>query len=317
MPATLSAVARTREHQIETESRRIVASLLPADRFVERDQTERDYGVDMTVKCFDPHGEPTGHYLLLQLKGTDRGAPSKGAMTVPFDMSVRTLRRSERYITPILLVYCPVREMPVCFYFLWLQEYVKVVLDIETPDWRQQQGIRVHVPCDNRIPDIRQLARWHHIAAHPARLADFGQLARIAHEVRWHIDAPDKLLKLFHEARGLNAIFDDSAWEWGQMERENVERGAMACQWWLAGTIPDDYQLASLGWRFEAGQQIWRDAWRVSPPSNPQSLVDSERRGLLHSSYEHSAQTLSTAVAIYNDYRMRHTVWRTVGDHEF
>ena len=38
---------------------------------------------------------------------------------------------------------------------------------------------------------------------------------------------------------------------------------------------------------------------------------------LLAAGAEHCAQLMSTAVAIYYDDRLRHTVWDTTGDHDF
>jgi hypothetical protein len=148
-------IARTPEHVIETESRRIVASLLPADRFLERDQGERDYGIDLTVECFDD-GEPSGALLLLQLKGTAANPPGTGATTIPFDYRVTHLLRAERFATPVLLVWCPVSADEPCCWFLWLQSYIAVVLDAIFGDqrWEWARNQRHILECGLRACEL-------------------------------------------------------------------------------------------------------------------------------------------------------------------
>jgi len=94
-------MARTRQHVIETESRRIVASLLPAERFLERDQTERDYVIDLVVECFDD-GEPTDLHLLLQIKVTDVMPSDDTNSVLAYDVAVKHLLRATRFVTPCL-----------------------------------------------------------------------------------------------------------------------------------------------------------------------------------------------------------------------
>jgi hypothetical protein len=89
---------RTRQHEVETESRRIVAFRLPADRFVEREAAERDYGIDMTIECFHG-GEPSGAHLLLQIKGANSTGPANAAGPIDFDIEVKSPLRAERFVT--------------------------------------------------------------------------------------------------------------------------------------------------------------------------------------------------------------------------
>lgn len=234
-------MARTREHVIETETRRIVVSLLPADQFVERDQSERDYGVDLIVECFDA-GEPSGAYLLFQLKGTDNLPPAPDAKSIAFDLEVKRLRRAERFITPLLLIWCPVQAEHRVFWFLWLQEYIRVVLNNEKPKWREQETVRLHIPVENLVSTANEqsLRRLRHTANHPRRLEQFGQLARITHEAPFVWDDPSKLLLLFEEALRLDAIYGDPRWDWGRFQRRVVEKGLLSCQIALRSIDPTE-----------------------------------------------------------------------------
>jgi hypothetical protein len=305
-------MARSASHVIETKSRRIVAGLLPPERFLERDQTERDYGIDLTVECFDG-AEPSGALLLLQLKGADVAGPPDGASTIRFDLSVKRLLRVERFSTPVLLVWCPVEAPDHCCWFLWLQSYIAVVLDQEKPDWRGQKTIRLHIPIDNRLPDDRRLDRLRHIAGHPGRTAAMGQLARIVHEAPFVLEDPRELRRRFQEALALDAIYGDTKWRWAQEQRRVVECGLRACELAVAGLIPSDEQLREAGWVIARSGSI---AVPNGPPRG-ESLDDRERIQFLRYAAEHCARMLSNTVAVYFDERMRHTLWKSEGDHDF
>lgn len=305
-------MARTREHVIETESRRIVSALLPADRFLERDQTERDYGIDLVVECFDA-GEPSGLHLLLQVKGTDDPAPEDAGKSIPFDITVKRLARAERFVTPCLLVWCPVTVKPRRVWYVWIQEYVRVILDIDHPTWRQQETIRVHIPTDNVLDETSDahLPRLRHIANHPRRVDQFGQLARLTHGAPFLGDDSAKLKPLFEEALRLDAIYGDPAWQWSQLQRSVVEKGLLACEIALGGIDPSDEQLREIGWVLSADAQVPN-----GPPSIHELTVE-QRWDMLAHAAQHCAQLLSNAVAVYFDYRLRNTMWKAVAEHEF
>ena len=289
-------MARSREHVIETESRRIVANHFPAERWVERDQTERDYGIDMTIEHF-AGSEPSGRLLLLQIKGTDDPVPDDKAL--PFDMAVKSLKRCERFATPILLMWVPVQDERRRVWFLWLQSYIRIVLDHENPDWRGQKYVRLHMPIDNELGEATE-GKLIHIAGEPARAAAFGQLSRLAHEARWAADDPRRLAPIFEEALLLEPIFADESWQWGQDQRHMIEKGLLACQVAITGRDPTDSDLREIGWTV-----------------NDQSKGSEERWRMLAAGAAHCAELMSTAVAMYYDDRLRHTTWNAIGDHDF
>ena len=304
--------ARTPEHIIETRSRRIVADLLPPERFLERDQGERDYGVDLAVECFD-NAEPSGAVLLMQIKGTERDAPAPEAQTVPFDMQVDHLKRVERFATPFLLVWCPVNAEERCFWFLWLQTYIRVVLDQENPNWRAQTTVRLHIPTANRAPSEGVYDRLRHIAGHPARTAQMGQLSRIIHEAPFLFSDPAALRERFVEALSLDAIYGDDSWGWSRLQRRVVECGLRACDLALRGTVPTDDELRSTGWLLAPAGTPRAEG---GPPRG-EDLSEDQRFEWLAYAAQHCARMLSNTVAVYFDDRLRHTLWTTEGDHAF
>src|SRR5258708_21282273 len=105
----------------------------------------------MQVELFD-QGKPTGRILLLQIKGTTTPLGDLSE-SIAYDVPVKTARYSELFIAPILVVLCPVEETPARFFFVWLQEYIRVVLNHENPTWRgNKKYVRVPIPRPNRIP---------------------------------------------------------------------------------------------------------------------------------------------------------------------
>jgi hypothetical protein len=267
---------------------------------LERDQGERDYGIDLTVECFDD-GEPSGAALLFQLKGTADAPPTEEARTIPLDFKVDHLTRVERFATPVLLVWCPVGAAESCCWFLWLQSYVAVVLDQENPTWRTQKYVRLQIPTDNRLPEPANYDRLRHIAGHPARAAAMGQLARIAHEAALVLEDPPALRERFAEALELDEIYADHRWRWAQDQRLIMECGMRACDLTLRGSDPSDEELRELGWETKA------DA----------NLTGEERFTRLGYTAHRCARWMSNTIALYFDDRLRHTVWDTVGDHDF
>ncbi len=114
---------RPESHEIDTSARRQVPRVLPAS-WEHRELTGRDYGIDMSIELFKS-GHATGSYLLFQIKGT-KSDIENNINELKFDLPVRTLKYSELFISPLLLVICPVYIEPPVFYYLWLQEYIRL-----------------------------------------------------------------------------------------------------------------------------------------------------------------------------------------------
>jgi hypothetical protein len=264
--------------------------------------TGRDYGVDMQCEVF-ADGAATGRTLLLQIKGTS--TPSDESGRPPHvDLPIKTIRYAELFGVPFLLCLCPVTLEPPMFHFLWVQEYVRVVLNFVRPEWRLESGdIRLHFPTTNTMPGKEGKLAF--ISGQPARQAAIGQLARIQHELRNSVslleeqpEAPAReriteCADLLREAAGLDALISEPNWRWGRVALgATIEQAINAVRSLDEGPPYADDELEAAGYH---------------PGDHDE---DQSARGLLLQSVIRSApDRLSALVAIFNDDRLRHTLW--------
>lgn len=170
-------------HEIDTIARRRVPLAFPAE-WEHRELTGRDYGIDMMIEIFS-NGVATGRNLLLQIKGTTEDVSKKNRIC--YDVPVKTLKYSEMFLTPVLLVICPVNDIQCEFYYLWLQEYIKVVLDHDNPNWRlNRTTVRVQIPKRNFMPGDEDKLNF--IAGFPKRIFEWCQFARICRELEYDLN---------------------------------------------------------------------------------------------------------------------------------
>lgn len=200
-------------HEIDTAACRIVPSVFPRT-WVNRDIGGRDYGIDMAIEIFD-QGRATGKMLLLQIKGTERDIEAED--TIDFDVPVNTLKYSELFIVPFLLIVCPVNSTLPTFFYVWLQEYIKVVLNFENPDWRENHDtVRVHIPTSNHMPGNENKLSF--LANFPSRLFGLAYMARIIDEIN-HVligkPLSDAYLFAYQQLVELTTVaglFNDPSW---------------------------------------------------------------------------------------------------------
>ena len=204
---------RPEQHETDTAARKMLASALP-DAWVDRLDKGGDYGIDDEVEIFT-EGSTTGLVLLVQRKGFAEKPPDEGITELVYDISVKTLHYAELFAPPLVLALVPVSADSPCFYYLWLQEYIRVVLDQTNGDWRgNKEKVRVRVPTANRMPgDERRLV---HIAAAPRRDREWAIASRLAHEMGWAAQSRDwdRYEGLLARLHGLTALFGDSDWAW-------------------------------------------------------------------------------------------------------
>ena len=301
---------RPEAHGVDTLARRQVPRALPVS-WEHREFTGRDYGVDMVVELFQS-GCATGAFLLFQIKGTQSEIDCDVA-DLAVDLHVRTLKYSELFIAPLLLTICPVKTEPPIFYYLWLQEYIRIVLDHDNPNWRSNRvRVRVKIPANNRVPGNEGHLSF--IADFPRRLFDWGQVGRIQHELQWAVNsfspsgqldqqAIQKILGFLEEARDLPGIFGDANWKWAQFMRQHfVEPGIRAAKLLLRGGPYTREEVNSMGPQKMNGE-IERE----------QELL----QFLIRSQLWFSAQQMSAALATGNDYGLKRIAWQTLRDHDF
>lgn len=191
---------RTQQHIIDTKAVKRVVSVLP-DHWVLRDLSERDYGIDLSVELFTEVGknrfgaryEGTGAVCHLQIKGTAKSIRPKGGV-VSFALEKRALDYASRFSTPFFLVRTSTSTQFAEVYFLWIQRYIRDVLDIENPGWREEapdKKFRIRIPAENTnevlVDKIERIAYW------PKYIEELAEFHEIYSElVGWQQEAWDQ-----------------------------------------------------------------------------------------------------------------------------
>lgn len=157
---------RTHSHRVDTLAMKKVSLQLGADLLI-RSIDERDYGVDALVEYFE--GDDVGQLLFFQIKGT--GKPilplSTGTHVALSEFPKRTMLYAEQFIQPFIVAYTSVENLeadtsPV--YWIWLQDYIERIADIQQPDWRSENSetMTLHLPLTSVLTTgqkaLKQLA---------------------------------------------------------------------------------------------------------------------------------------------------------------
>jgi hypothetical protein len=301
---------RPEQHAAETVARKAVVNALPA-AWEPRDLTGRDYGIDLQVELFTD-GEATGRALLLQIKAfSDVTASENGDWLV--DVDVQLLRYAELFAVPLLLAAVHPIEQGAGFRYLWLQEYIRVVLDVEKPAWRDHKAtVRLRVPHSNTMPGVEDRLSW--IAGAPQRLRGAVRAARIQHEVRKraaeqieNLEVANRLsvgelgrvLLLLMEARSDPGFFGDSAWVWAQtIARNGLDPAIAACRELLEG--------------------LGQPGGASAPPVQVDCAIDGARARVAAVEAlrlaERAGDQISAALSIFDDARLAYGVWTIFGE---
>lgn len=152
---------RVQTHIIDTKAVKKVIGSLP-DSWVVRELTERDYGIDLMVEIFVPGlkdgkgkdaYDSTGAVFHIQIKGTESELrPTRG--TINYSIHKNSLSYVEKFSVPFFLFRVDVSNLSGQIYFIWIQRYIKDVLDVETPFWREdskKHHITVRIPTQNKV----------------------------------------------------------------------------------------------------------------------------------------------------------------------
>jgi hypothetical protein len=179
----MNAIMRIYSHIIDTHARKLVPNVFP-NEWEHREVTGRDYGIDMEIELFEK-GNPTGQILLLQIKGTAKAIFSHNSKYFSFPLETKTIKYAERFVTPFLLIVCPVNEKPIKAYYLWLQDYIRTCLDIDKKKWRNQKKVTLHIPLNNTMPNNENHLSY--ISLFPKRLFCISKIGKFIYELK-HIE---------------------------------------------------------------------------------------------------------------------------------
>lgn len=191
----LSAM-RTQTHIIDSKAVKAVMASLP-DHWVVRELTERDYGIDLMVEIFSPglidaKGKPafsaTGAVFHVQIKGTEKELAPVRDGTINYSIEKKSLTYVERFSTPFFLFRVCVTA-PQKIYFLWIQRYIRDVLDCDEPMWREtaEEKTTVRIPRNNELQN--GFERIEKIAFEPKFIEELVEFSEIYSDVESQIEA--------------------------------------------------------------------------------------------------------------------------------
>jgi len=187
---------RTQTHIIDSRAVKAVIAQLP-DHWVVRELTERDYGIDLMVEIFvpgltDANGKDafaeTGAVFHIQIKGVDEQIQPVKAGTINYCIGKKSLAYVEKFSIPFFLFRVSVAD-PQKIYFLWIQRYIKDVMDREDPMWREENenSITVCIHPENELP--QGLKKIEDIAFRPKYLEELLEFSQIYEDIGNRINA--------------------------------------------------------------------------------------------------------------------------------
>lgn len=187
---------RTQTHIVDSRAVKAVIAQLP-HHWVVRELTERDYGIDLMVEIFAPGlkdakgkdaFDATGSVFHIQIKGTEESLKPVQAGTINYCIDKKSLSYVEKFSTPFLLFRVSIAD-PQVIYFLWIQRYIKDVMDRETPTWREdkEDSITVCIPPENKLPG--SISKIERIAFRPKYLEELAEFSEIYADIGSGIDA--------------------------------------------------------------------------------------------------------------------------------
>lgn len=304
---------RSAQHVSDTAARWRTVSTFPSE-WEWRESTGRDYGIDMEIEPFKG-GETMGRLLLLQIKGRKQTMPSaQNELSITVETSA--LRYAERFVSPFILVVCPLLENPPATRFVWIQEYLRVRLPLYAPGWRSRRWVTIRLPADNQMPGADR--RLQYAANYPKRLESWGHLARLQNEIRRKARESRNLItaggspsiadrralrRVLLDAARLPGLFIDQQNDLAQMSRqEAIEPGLRAARLLVIGPPYSNAAIAALGWNYV------QPAGYVTSGNPEQDLTHR---------IELAGEQLSSYLSLATDIQMKQTRWVQFGVHEW
>lgn len=187
---------RTQTHIIDSRAVKAVIAQLP-DHWVVRELTERDYGIDLMVEIFTPgltdaNGNEafaeTGAIFHIQIKGVDDQIQPMKTGTINYCIGKKSLRYVEKFSIPFFLFRVSVAD-PQKIYFLWIQRYIKGVMDRKNPMWREYNGNSITICIPRRNELSSGLKKIEDIAFRPRYLEELIEFSQIYEDIGDRINA--------------------------------------------------------------------------------------------------------------------------------
>lgn len=128
---------KTKAHNLEEISQNQLAKIAIERNWIYREKN-KDYGIDGEIQIVDSENNVTERIMLIQLKATDN--PVKNGI-VKKSIYVKNLLSYEKQWLPVFIMFWinPMQK----FYYIFVQQYIREVLDRKTPDWRSKKSITI------------------------------------------------------------------------------------------------------------------------------------------------------------------------------
>jgi hypothetical protein len=153
----MSLKRRTREHIIADLSsnfveRQVLLCGFTAERFYS------DYGIDLTIRTYNEHGEVEDGFIFVQLKATERLKQLKKDGTIPWRIDARDLQAWLNEPLPYVLIVYDVQKNVA--YWLYIQAFFaqKAEFDIK----KIGQSVTVHLQPINQVnpESVKKFAQY-------------------------------------------------------------------------------------------------------------------------------------------------------------
>ena len=157
---------RNPNHITDTRALMFLRNSFPPE-WISRDVSP-DYGIDMDLELFGYENDKCvtlGEHVFLQVKGTDHATYSRIQLfgkkedpqldttidVLKFQIDVPFLNLVERMGSgmPVLLTVVDLQKQQA--YYICLNDYIRYVLPLQNPDYKNQGSVTIYIPIENTI----------------------------------------------------------------------------------------------------------------------------------------------------------------------
>ncbi|SHN73318.1 Tetratricopeptide repeat-containing protein [Paenibacillus sp. ov031] len=129
---------KKRSHNLEELSENALRDLVTKKNWIVR-KKEKDYGIDFELQIVDTDENVTEKTISIQLKSTDSVFLNDNVKLK--NMNTENMKDYEKHWLPVFILLWV--ESKKCFYYIFVQRYIKEVLDKENSNWRKQKTITI------------------------------------------------------------------------------------------------------------------------------------------------------------------------------
>ncbi|WP_339223414.1 tetratricopeptide repeat protein [Paenibacillus sp. FSL W7-1332] len=128
---------KTRSHNLEEISQNQLQKIAIERNWIYREKN-KDYGIDGEFQFVDSDNNVTERIVLIQLKATDNPVRNDIAKKA---INVKNLLSYEKQWLPVFIMFWinPMQK----FYYVFVQKYIREVLEQKIPDWRNKKSITI------------------------------------------------------------------------------------------------------------------------------------------------------------------------------